>query len=401
MRKDWYSSTAIEFARMEDVTDSAIRESSKGEVTKPEPEDPDGDQDRTGTPLDPDIFGKFNEENPNTFGHIELPFGVVNIQYTRGRKAELSALLKLPLKKLEKIIYNSSYIRKGDNWEDGITLYTEKEKNDFIRANKEEDESGFKVGVDAIEELLAWKKIPADKYILHCVPVMPICMRYLKHYDQKRQEYLYTSSTLNWTYNRLLIRIDRIKRLDAMRAPLIIMLNETRLLQETVDTLISNGLRGIPKTSHGYPIDSLDELYRYTTALIVNPQPDFSKLAAVELPEKKIWAKLNEYRAICAQNEEDENFDPTTEEMEKLDKIREQICDLAKPMVEQTLREYYAQYDESYEDIKWLTNPVIGDMAMHWTPDAGKLAAKLAGPLYKNLELYFRKQYAWKGSAED
>lgn len=400
MRRDWYSSTAIEFAKMEGITDSMIRENSRGEVTRLEPEDAD-EHDRAGTPLDPDIFGKFSEENPDAFGHIELPFGVVNIQYTRGRKSELPALLKLPLKKLEKIIYNSCYIRKGDDWKNGITIYTEAEKRNFIQANENEAGSGFKIGAEAIEELLAWKEIPADKYVLHCVPVMPICMRYFKYYDQERQENLYSPSTLNWTYNRLLIRIGRIERLKELRMPFIIQLNETRLLQETVDALISNGLRGIPKMDRGYPIDSLDELYRYTTALITNPKPDLSKLAATELPEKAIWKKLSEYRAICAQSQEDEDFDPTTEEMEKLDEIREQIYDLAKPIVEQTLREYYSQYDEAYKDIKWLTDAVIGDVIMDWTPEAGKLATKLAGPLYKTLELYFRKQFAWKGSAEN
>lgn len=403
MRKDWYNSVAIEFAKMEDVTDDTIHENSRGEVTRLEPDEESEDgQDRTGTMLDPDIFGKFNEENPDAFGHIELPHGIVNIQYTRGRKAELPALLKLPLRKLEKIIYNNSYIRKGDNWEEAITIYTDKEKDAFIQKNGDKTRDSFKIGAAAIEELLAWKGVPTDKYVLHCVPVMPICMRYFKNCNQKTKEITYIPSTLNYLYNRVLIRIDRIKRLEAFQAlPMVILLNETRLLQETVDALISNGLRGIPKMDDGYPMDSLDELYRCAATLLVNPRPDLSKFADIKLPEKQIATKLNEYRSVGDEYSKEEDYDPTTEEMEKLDELREQIYDLAKPVGEQILKEYFAKYNEPYENITWLANAVMGDILFSWEPGSENLAKRLAAPLYKNFEIYFRKQFAWKGSAED
>ena len=99
MIKQWYSTTAAEFASMTDVTDEEIREASRGEVSKMTAEGEDTG-DFTATLQDERIFGMIPGDHPDRMGHIELAEPFVNIQYTRGRKATLPAKLHMSLRVL-------------------------------------------------------------------------------------------------------------------------------------------------------------------------------------------------------------------------------------------------------------------------------------------------------------
>ena len=113
MIKQWYSTTAAEFASMTDVTDEEIREASRGEINRMTVDGEDAG-DFTGTLQDKRIFGMIPGDHPDRMGHIELAEPVVNIQYTRGRKATLPAKLRMSLHDLESVIYGRQSRRDQD-----------------------------------------------------------------------------------------------------------------------------------------------------------------------------------------------------------------------------------------------------------------------------------------------
>ena len=95
--------------------------------------------------------------------------------------------------------------------------------------------------------------------ILDVVPVIPPEIRPMVQLDGGR----FASSDLNDLYRRVINRNNRLKRLLELRAPLIIIRNEKRMLQEAVDALIDNGRRGKPVTGpSNRPLKSLSEMLR-------------------------------------------------------------------------------------------------------------------------------------------
>ena len=95
--------------------------------------------------------------------------------------------------------------------------------------------------------------------ILDVIPVIPPEIRPMVQLDGGR----FASSDLNDLYRRVINRNNRLKRLQELRAPNIIIRNEKRMLQEAVDALIDNGRRGKPVTGpNNRPLKSLSEMLR-------------------------------------------------------------------------------------------------------------------------------------------
>src|SRR5690606_11730223 len=93
--------------------------------------------------------------------------------------------------------------------------------------------------------------------VLNCVPVIPPDLRPMVQLDGGR----FATSDLNDLYRRVINRNNRLKRLIDLGAPEIIVNNEKRMLQESVDALFDNGRRGRPVTGPGNrPLKSLSDL---------------------------------------------------------------------------------------------------------------------------------------------
>ena len=229
-------------------------------------------------------------------GHIELAAPVSHIWYFRGIPSRMGLILALSPRVLEKVLYFASYIvlDPGETNLDYKQLLSEKE----YRNAYEKYGNTFKVGMgaEAIKQLLqeidlekeaaelksALKDATGQKrvrlikklevvesfrlsnnkpewMIMDAIPVIPPDLRPMVQLDGGR----FATSDLNDLYRRVINRNNRLKRLLDLGAPDIIVRNEKRMLQESVDALIDNGRRGRPVTGPGNrPLKSLSDLLK-------------------------------------------------------------------------------------------------------------------------------------------
>ncbi len=231
-------------------------------------------------------------------GHITLATPVAHIWFLKSLPSRIGNLLDIPLKELEKVLYCESYI-VIDPKESGLE---QRELLPEDRYNKLVDELGIDafdagMGAEAILHLLRQldvhflaetlrsdmrevtseakrKKIAKrlkvveafresgnkpEWMMLTVIPVIPPDLRPLVPLDGGR----FATSDLNDLYRRVINRNNRLKRLQELNAPEIIIRNEKRMLQEAVDALFDNGRRG--KTITGpnkRPLKSLSDMLK-------------------------------------------------------------------------------------------------------------------------------------------
>ncbi len=229
-------------------------------------------------------------------GHIELAAPVSHIWYFKGIPSRMGLLLDMSPRALEKVLYFASYVvidpgqtplskkqilnekeyrdsieKFGDNFRAGMGAESVKElltEIDLDSLAKElrselEDSSGQKK-VRAIKRLEVVEAFRSsgnrpDWMILDVVPVIPPELRPMVQLDGGR----FATSDLNDLYRRVINRNNRLKRLLDLGAPEIIVRNEKRMLQESVDALIDNGRRGRPVTGPGNrPLKSLSDMLK-------------------------------------------------------------------------------------------------------------------------------------------
>ena len=242
-------------------------------------------------------------------GHIELAAPVSHIWYFKGIPSRMGMLLDVSPRNLEKVLYFASFIvlDPGNEEETGLKKY---ELINDARYREVESRCGkgsfvAKMGAEAVLDML--KALDLDKLseelkaeiaqltekerdretegqkraravkrlevvesfrtshnkpewmILTIVPVIPPDLRPLIQLDGGR----FATSDLNDLYRRVINRNNRLKRLLELGAPDIIVRNEKRMLQESVDALIDNGRRGRPVTGPGNrALKSLSDLLR-------------------------------------------------------------------------------------------------------------------------------------------
>ena len=218
-------------------------------------------------------------------GHIELAAPVAHIWYFKGIPSRIALVLDISPRSLEKVIYFASYIviDKGTSDLTKCQILTEKE---YREAEEKFGKGSFvaKMGAEAIrtllqevdiEKLSAKLKKEIEKaseqkraklikrldtvesfrlsgnkpewMIMSVIPVIPPELRPMAQLDGGR----FATSDLNDLYRRVINRNNRLKRLLELGAPEIIVRNEKRMLQESVDALIDNGRRGRPVTGAG------------------------------------------------------------------------------------------------------------------------------------------------------
>ncbi|MCW9718795.1 DNA-directed RNA polymerase subunit beta' [Avibacterium sp. 21-599] len=230
-------------------------------------------------------------------GHIELASPVAHIWFLKSLPSRIGLLLDMPLRDIERVLYFESYIVT----EPGMTdlekgqLLTEEQYMDA--EDRWADEFEAKMGAEAIQALLRdmdlevecenlreelqetnsetkRKKITKrlkllesfiqsgnkpEWMVMTVLPVLPPDLRPLVPLDGGR----FATSDLNDLYRRVINRNNRLKRLLDLIAPDIIVRNEKRMLQESVDALLDNGRRGRAITgSNRRPLKSLADMIK-------------------------------------------------------------------------------------------------------------------------------------------
>jgi DNA-directed RNA polymerase subunit beta' len=234
-------------------------------------------------------------------GYVQLAAAVTHVWYLKGLPSFISILLDIPLKDVEQIVYFNSYIvTRPGNCPSLIykKLLSEDEWIEIEDQLYQEDSDlyGVEVGIGAEaiqkllkdidleveaeslrEEVLSAKGMKRDKaikrlrvidnfiatrsdpswMILTILPVIPPDLRPMVQLDGGR----FATSDLNDLYRRVLNRNNRLIRLQEILAPEIIIRNEKRMLQESVDALIDNGRRGRTVVgANNRPLKSLSDI---------------------------------------------------------------------------------------------------------------------------------------------
>ena len=231
-------------------------------------------------------------------GHIELAAPVSHIWFMKSLPSRIATLLDMTIKNLEKVLYFEQFIVV----EPGLTDLKKGEiisEEQYIEYQDEYGEDSFSaaIGAEAIEQMLLSIDLEADYnqlkidltetkselkktkitkrlkliesfivsknkpewMIMRVLPVIPPELRPLVPLDGGR----FATSDLNDLYRRVINRNNRLKRLIDLRAPDIIIRNEKRMLQESVDALFDNGRRGRVITStNKRPLKSLSDMLK-------------------------------------------------------------------------------------------------------------------------------------------
>jgi DNA-directed RNA polymerase subunit beta' len=287
-------------------------------------------------------------------GHIELAAPVAHIWFMKSLPSRIATMLDIMLKDLEKVLYFESYIvvdagmspfqpldlLSEDAYYDALDQYGEGtftamigaeaikellkkmnlvELRDTMRAELSEATSEAKrkklvKRLKLVEAFIDSGNKP-EWMVLDVVPVIPPELRPLVPLDGGR----FATSDLNDLYRRVINRNNRLKRLLELRAPDIIVRNEKRMLQESVDALFDNGRRGRVITgTNKRPLKSLSDMlkgkqgrfrqnllgkrvdYSGRSVIVVGPelklhQCGLPKKMALELFKPFIYAKLEIY----------------------------------------------------------------------------------------------------------
>ena len=287
-------------------------------------------------------------------GHIELAAPVAHIWFLKSLPSRIGLLVDMTLKDLERVLYFENFVVI----EPGMTSLVKGQllsEEEYYDAQDEFGDDAFEasIGAEAIkkilvdldldqervkirEELIATgseakrkklvkrlKLVDAFKesgcrpewMILDVVPVIPPELRPLVPLDGGR----FATSDLNDLYRRVINRNNRLKRLIELRAPDIIVRNEKRMLQESVDALFDNGRRGrVISGVNKRPLKSLSDMlkgkqgrfrqnllgkrvdYSGRSVIVVGPelklhQCGLPKKMALELFKPFIYSKLELY----------------------------------------------------------------------------------------------------------
>jgi DNA-directed RNA polymerase subunit beta' len=230
-------------------------------------------------------------------GHIELASPVAHIWFLKSLPSRLGMVLDMTLRDIERVLYFEAYVvtepgmtplnkgqllteedylakleEYGDEFKagmgaegvrdllKGIDLAGEVEK---LRSelSKTSSETKIKKYAKRLKVLEAFLKsgIRPEWMILEVLPVLPPELRPLVPLDGGR----FATSDLNDLYRRVINRNNRLKRLLELKAPDIIVRNEKRMLQESVDSLLDNGRRGKAMTgANKRPLKSLADMIK-------------------------------------------------------------------------------------------------------------------------------------------
>jgi DNA-directed RNA polymerase subunit beta' len=317
--------------------------------------------------------------------HIELASPVAHIWFLKSLPSRIGLMLDMMLKDLERVLYFENYIVV----EPGLTPLKDRQlltEDEYYKAQDEYGNDGFTamIGAEAVRHLLMaidleqlreqlrvdiseatgiekpkklikrLKLVEAfidsgnrpEWMILTVVPVIPPELRPLVPLDGGR----FATSDLNDLYRRVINRNNRLKRLMELKAPDIIVRNEKRMLQESVDALFDNGRRGRVITgANKRPLKSLADMlkgkqgrfrqnllgkrvdYSGRSVIVVGPE---LKLHQCGLPKKMA---LELFKPFIYSRLEAKGFSQTVKQSKKLvEKERPEVWDI----LEEVIREH-------------------------------------------------------------
>ncbi len=234
-------------------------------------------------------------------GHITLATPVAHIWFLKSLPSRIGNILEISLRDLEKVLYFESHIvtDPGDTELEHAELLND---DALMEAKEKYGRDAFEVGIgaEAVRELLGSLKVEdeckalriemreatceakrkkvskrlkvldafresgnlPEHMILEIIPVIPPDLRPLVPLDGGR----FATSDLNDLYRRVINRNNRLKRLQELNAPEVIIRNEKRMLQEAVDALFDNGRRGRVITGPSKrPLKSLSDMLKGKT----------------------------------------------------------------------------------------------------------------------------------------
>jgi len=230
-------------------------------------------------------------------GHIDLASPVAHIWYLKSLPSRMGLMLDMTLREIERILYFEAYAVIDPGMTDLERGQMLTEENYLEAIEQYGDEFEAKMGAEAIRELLKSIDIEAEIaelreevpntnsetklrkltkrlklleafmksgnkpewMVLKILPVLPPELRPLVPLDGGR----FATSDLNDLYRRVINRNNRLKRLLDLNAPDIIVRNEKRMLQESVDALLDNGRRGRAITgTNKLPLKSLADMIK-------------------------------------------------------------------------------------------------------------------------------------------
>jgi DNA-directed RNA polymerase subunit beta' len=266
-------------------------------------------------------------------GHINLATPVAHIWFLKSLPSRISLTVDMKLKEVERVLYFENFIVTEPGLtglaknqllnEEELAKYQDEfgEESFSARANlvntiketksKVNEERSIK-RLKLIESFIETGQKP-EWMILTVIPVIPPELRPLVPLDGGR----FATSDLNDLYRRVINRNNRLKRLMDLKAPDIIVRNEKRMLQESVDALFDNGRRGRVITGTGKrPLKSLAEMLKgkqgrfrqnllgkrvdYSGRSVIVVGPDLKlhecglpKKMALELFKPFLYARLN------------------------------------------------------------------------------------------------------------
>src|SRR5271154_393263 len=318
-------------------------------------------------------------------GHIELASPVAHIWFLKSLPSRICLLLDMTLKDLERVLYFENYVVT----EPGLTSLKLRQllsEEEFVTAQDEFGDESFeaKIGAEALKLMLGKIELEEELerlrvelketssearrkklvkrlklveafvtsgakpewMILEVVPVIPPELRPLVPLDGGR----FATSDLNDLYRRVINRNNRLKRLIELKAPDIIVRNEKRMLQESVDALFDNGRRGRVITgANKRPLKSLADMlkgkqgrfrqnllgkrvdYSGRSVIVVGPE---LKLHQCGLPKKMA---LELFKPFIYSRLEAKGFSQTVKQSKKLvEKEKPEVWDI----LEEVIREH-------------------------------------------------------------
>ena len=231
-------------------------------------------------------------------GHIELAAPVAHIWFLKSLPSRIGLMLDMTLRDLERVLYFENYVVIEPGLTD-LTYGQMLNEEEFMDAQDAYGMDAFtaNIGAEAIREMLAQIDLDSEAdqlradlavatgelkpkkiikrlkvvesflesgnrpewMVLTVIPVIPPELRPLVPLDGGR----FATSDLNDLYRRVINRNNRLKRLIELRAPDIIVRNEKRMLQESVDALFDNGRRGRVITgANKRPLKSLSDMLK-------------------------------------------------------------------------------------------------------------------------------------------
>ncbi|MFZ9102560.1 MAG: DNA-directed RNA polymerase subunit beta', partial [Burkholderiaceae bacterium] len=212
-------------------------------------------------------------------GHIELASPIAHIWFLKSLPSRLGMVLDMTLRDIERVLYFEAYVviepgmtplKRGQimSEDDYLAKVEQYGEGEFVATMGAEGVAALLSSIDIEREIEQLRKdlaetssdakikkiakrlkvlegfqksgVKPDWMVMKVLPVLPPELRPLVPLDGGR----FATSDLNDLYRRVINRNNRLKRLLELRAPEIIVRNEKRMLQESVDSLLDNGRRG-------------------------------------------------------------------------------------------------------------------------------------------------------------